>query len=262
MRLLGIVVLSVMAAKSAFAHEFWIEPQTYQVAPGQEVVANLRNGQEFNGGSLSWFDHRKLRSEARMDGVDALVGRDGDLPAIQYTPEDAGLLRLVHKTVMDRITYKEAEKFSAFVEHKDLDTSALPAPVYPFKEGYTRFVKSLIAVGDAQGQDDVAGLEIEFLALKNPYVDDLSDGLPVRLIYQGVPRGNAQVEVFEKSPDGEVLITLLRTDAQGEAVVAVKPDHSYLLDSVVLRLPTADIAEEKGIVWETLWAAMTFAVPK
>lgn len=262
MRLPKLVFALFMTASSAFAHEFWIEPEAFQHPAGAQVQAALRNGENFNGGALAWFDNWRIRSEARMQDVTPLEGRAGDLPALTYQPTSEGLLRFVHQTNVDLITYKDAQKFQNFVDHKDLDTSALPDPVYPFREGYARFTKALLAVGHGAGQDDVAGLEIEFVALKNPYVDDLSGGLPVQLIYQGAPHVDAQIEVFEKSPQGDVAITLLRTDAAGQAVVPVKAGYRYLLDNVVLRRPSADLAAEKNILWETLWAALTFAVPE
>lgn len=227
------------------------------------MVADFRNGQNFKGGKLSWFDHRIARSESRVaQTVTPLTGRAGDMPAISFEPRQSGLLRIVHQTALATLTYQEAEKFQAFVDHKDLDTSALPDPSYPIAEGYTRYAKSLVAVGKAEGQDDYAGLEIEFVALKNPYTQDLTDGLPLQLFYQGVPRGNAQVEVFERDTAGEVTVTLLRTDPEGLVTVPISPGHSYLIDSVVLRRPDPALAAEQKIVWESLWASLTFAVPQ
>ena len=85
--------------------------------------------------------------------------------------------------------------------------------------------------------------------------------MPLQLFYQGTPRAGAQVEVFEKSPDGRVTITLLRTDPVGHVLIPVKPGHRYLIDSVVLRRPSDELAENLELDWESLWAALTFAVP-
>jgi hypothetical protein len=56
-------------------------------------------------------------------------------------------------------------------------------------------------------------------------------------------------------------ITLHRTDADGIASLPVKAG-CYLVDAVVLREPTAELAAEAEIAWETLWAALTFGVPE
>ena len=69
-------------ATPVFSHEFWIEPESFQVETGAPVVADFRNGQNFKGGKLSWFDHRIARSESRVaQTVTPLTGRAGDMPA-------------------------------------------------------------------------------------------------------------------------------------------------------------------------------------
>jgi len=51
-------------------------------------------------------------------------------------------------------------------------------------------------------------------------------------------------------------------NSAGVALVPVLAGHAYMLDAVVLREPSAVLAEQTGAVWETLWANLTFAVPK
>ena len=80
--------------------------------------------------------------------------------------------------------------------------------------------------------------------------------------YEGEPRRGSQLEVFEKAPDGQVSVTVLRTDDEGSVAVPVKAGYSYMLDAVVLRVPEGALAEDRGAVWESLWANMTFAVPE
>ena len=53
----------------------------------------------------------------------------------------------------------------------------------------------------------------------------------------------------------------VRTDAAGEARVPVLPGRHYMLDAVVLRAPAAELAEARDVVWESIWANLTFAVP-
>ncbi len=253
---------------SAQAHEFWISPYAYQVAQGEQVTADLKNGQKFKGYDMSWFDSRIVRSEwAQGDTVTVLEGRAGDVPALKFIPGHEGLVRVVHQTTLHKVRYHEPEVFTDFVVEKDLkgtlerhkergldDTG--------FAEGYTRFAKSLIGVGSGRGQDRVAGLEIELVAQANPYTDPVTNGLPVLLLYQGKPRSDAQVEVFERKSAGtDANVFTLRTNDMGVAHVPVKPGHSYLIDSVVMREPSPELAQAQDIVWESLWASLTFARP-
>jgi hypothetical protein len=86
--------------------------------------------------------------------------------------------------------------------------------------------------------------------------------MTVELRYQGAPRVDAQVEVFDRAPDDTVTITLHRTDAAGLATVPVLAGHEYLFDAVVLRRAPDPGDDPNAPVWETLWAALTFAVPE
>ena len=168
------------------------------------------------------------------------------------------------------MTYTEWDKFLSFAAHKDFpqaeaDHLANGWPQDRFKERYTRHAKTLIAVGDGRGADAPLGLETEFTALTNPYDPDFDGQMKVTLTYEGSPRVDAQVEIFDRAPDGEVTVTLQRTDDMGEAVIPVTPGHDYLLDAVVLRpAPEADKVTDdpNQPVWETLWAALTFHVPR
>ena len=117
------------------------------------------------------------------------------------------------------------------------------------------------AVGAGAGSDRSFGLVTELVALANPYTDALPDGLPVQLLYNAAPRADAQIEIFEKNAQGNIEVTTTRTNEAGIAMIEVRPGHIYMLDAVVLRQPSAELAEKHGAVWESLWANLTFAVP-
>ncbi|NVK14217.1 MAG: DUF4198 domain-containing protein [Rhodobacteraceae bacterium] len=252
-----------LGAAPVLSHEFWIEPQKYQVNSGEPVVAKLRNGQEFNGAEQPYLDHRIARFEVFQGGTAVpYIGRMGDMPAFAGSTLQDGLAVLIHQTRPQTITYDSWEEFQAFVDHKALGDirmqhQARGLPDAGFVEQYTRYAKALVAIGSGSGADLATGLETEIIALANPYTDNLAAGLPVRVLYQGAPRADAQVEVFAKAPDGTVAITTQLMDAKGETIVRVAPGHSYLLDAVVLR----PAPEGEDYVWESLWAALTFAVP-
>ena len=81
------------------------------------------------------------------------------------------------------------------------------------------------------------------------------------LLYEGKPRGDAQIEIFATSPEGKVQVSTLMTDSKGRAVIPVKSGHEYMLDAVVLREAPEALAEERSVQWQSLWANLTFFVP-
>lgn len=249
------------------AHELWIEPLDYQVAPGGQLQARLFNGEEFAGTNLPYLPPRFRHFIVFADDRSVQVpGRPGDTPALNMSAVAEGLHVVAYQSTPSTLTYQEWAKFQKFADHKDFQDArarhdARGLPESDFKEAYIRFSKSLIGVGDSAGADRRMGLETELVALTNPYTDDMRSGMRVQLFYGSEPRRNEQVEVFEKAPDGSVTITLLRTDANGVATVPVTSGMTYQLDAVVLREPSPALAQETGAVWETLWANLTFAVP-
>ncbi len=248
------------------AHEFWIEPRTYQVETGETMTATLRNGQRFAGVTIPWLDGRQKMFDWVLGDIrEPFSGRAGDIPTVTLTPNRPGLLVLAAEMLPQTLTYDEWELFQRFSEHKDLNGvarhQARGLPSEGFSEIFTRHVKALVAVGDGAGSDRKLGLEHEFIALTNPYTDP-GPNMRVQLFYLGEPNADQQVEIFDRAEDREVSVTTTRTDAQGIAQFPVLRGHVYLLDAVVLREPSSDVTARTGAVWETLWAAMTFAVPE
>lgn len=261
-------VATLTSTQMALAHEFWIEPPEFQVENDAPFVADLRNGQLFEGTRQSFIEDRNTRIDVIMgDSIAPITGRLGDRPAIQLpAPARDGLMILAHEAAPATLTYKEWPKFLKFVAHKDFaDAEAIHAKrgwaQEDFEEVYTRHSKSLVAVGDGAGSDRELGLQTEFIALENPYAPDFDGTLDVSLLYLGEPRADAQIEVYARNAEDEVTVTITRTNDQGRASIPVVAGMEYLLDAVVLRPVEGATTVEAGPVWETLWASMTFAVP-
>ncbi len=260
--------IGLLIASIASAHEHWIEPEAYQVTLDTKIKASFRNGEEFSGGQFPYFSRSTEQLDVFVAGNRGrLSGRDGDFPAIQLQPPIVGLYVFAYQSKPATLSYETLEKFAKFAAHKDFPTALddhirNDFPKTDFTETYTRFSKSLVAVGSQTNgfQDVETGMETELVALSNPYAN-ASGTIDVKSLYRGAPRANAQIELFEKSPDGDVSITLHRTNAAGIAKLPVKKGHDYLVDAVVLR-PATGAAAGKTAVWETLWASLTFAIPQ
>lgn len=261
------LVLLLASTSASLGHEFWLAPEDYSVAADENIVAHLRVGQKFDGAPFAYIPEHFQRFELiNGETVIPVTSRIGDRPALNMPVPHAGLWIAVHETSDSRITYQEWKKFTTFVEHKgfpDTLKSHLERglPHTGFRESYRRFVKSLIAVGEGAGADRVVGMRTEIVALANPYTDNVYNGLPVRILFEGKPRINAQVEIFDRAPTGEVTITKARTDTNGIAFVSVHKGHEYNLDAVVM-LPLKANDPLLDPAWEYLWAGLTFRVPE
>lgn len=258
---LGILVFS----RAAYGHEFWLDAHDYTLEAGEGLQVDIRVGQDFAGNKYSFnpdlfYDF----SYTDSSGKHPIEGRIGDRPAVSMVPSQDGLLVLNHFSTSQLLTYDEYAEFESFVQNKGLDwvlgaheTRGLPED--GFGEGYTRFAKSLISVGSGVGQDTDTGMPLELIALKNPYVDDVSGGLPVRIIWQKVGIPDIQVDVFQRPANGgEVIKTHVLTDENGIANVPIIAGDIYMINAVHMIIPATDDIDRTGAVWHSLWASLTF----
>lgn len=250
------------------AHEFWIAPEAFRAAVGDSVVASLRVGETFPGMTQSYAPDEFERFEIlTTDGAIPVEGEAGDLPALNAADLPEGLVVIVHQSTARDRTWDAWGEFAAYAEREGLgDVAALHdergLDRTRVREEYTRHAKSLIAIGHGHGTDSVVGLRAEFVALANPYTDDLAGALPVQMWLDGEPCPAARMEVFARPVDGgEAELTVYETDTNGIAVITVAPGMEYLVSSV--RLEPVDVEPgTEGAVWRTLWASLTFEVPR
>ena len=265
-RRISTAVALMLWTATAQAHEFWISPEAYVTPKGGEVQAQLRVGQEFGGASYAFNSNRFERFDLVIgDQVIPVTGRLGDTPALNMTAPAEGLITIVHETGDNLLTYKGMEKFTKFAKHKDFEWAVQShaergLPTERFTERYRRYAKSLVAVGNGVGADREVGMKTEIVALANPYTDQ-GNMFPVKVLLDGKPRADAQIELFDKGLDGEVTITLHRTNAEGIGSFPVERGHAYLVDAVEL-LPLDEGDPTKFPVWVSVWASLTFMVPE
>lgn len=254
------------SASLAQAHEFWLHPEDFTVAPDTQVRVNLRNGLHMVGVDLPYLPENLPRFEVISgDTVTPITSRVGDLPAITIAALDEGLAIFVTETSDLTVRYEKFDSFQRFADHKAMPEviaqhRARGLPEAGFVETFRRYAKSLMAVGDGAGSDRAIGLRIEIVALANPYTDDMTNGMPLQVLMDGKPRAMARLAMFETAADGTVTETPYTTDANGQVTVPAKPGATYLADSVdIFALPNNDPAA--GPVWHSDWASLTYAVP-
>ena len=247
-------------ATPALAHEFWIEPANFRPPVGKPLDVNLLVGQEFRGDTMIYLPEsfeRFITVNAR--GKQDVAGQPGDDPAARLIPAEPGLLLVAYQSTryslnMDGVTfeeYLEKEGLSAVralrAQRKEQDK--------PVREVYSRFAKSLLAVG---GRDDgldasrPIGLRLEIVPQGR--VSQLNPGqsLEVQLLYENRPLANALLVAFSKKKLKTQLTQ--RTDAQGRARFALPHADIWMLSAVHMIPAPADAKAD----WESFWASLSF----
>lgn len=263
----SIVAISMllMGALPAKAHEYWIEPIDYNVAMGAPVEAHLRNGQYFEGTTLSFLP-RNFRSfnVSVGDQVMEITGTIGDRPAARFIPESEGLHIISQETTESDLTYQKWDKFVAFVEREGL-IGTLEAhiakgwPQEKFKEAYTRYAKSLIVVGRSNDMKDrVLGQRLEIVVEGEPW-NASQQRVNVQVLWEGKPFAGRLLSVFRKNgPKGENR-DILTLDDDGRATIERNDGGQILVGAVqMIEASEAVRASKTDALWHSLWASTTF----
>ena len=265
--LVALVLAVSLGVTPAAGHEFWIAPRDATPGPGETLVADLLQGEHFKGNPLR-FNPAKFQRFAVIgpDGETPVASRLGDRPALSQAPGEPGLHVVVYVGRTGRTGYFTLASFAdaaASEGYPDIVARHRARGLLEtgFSEAYTRYAKALVRVGrDRNEPDRRVGLPIELV------FEDMPTGeARVRAWLRGVPMAGAQIRVFSRSLRAErgakAEEAVLRTDEEGRAVVTLAPGRRYLLSAVRLREPSATLARELDVVWETLWASTTFQTP-
>lgn len=254
----------LLAISPVTAHEFWIEPHDFSVAPEAEIKAELRVGQDFKGDAFPYIPARfsAFESHDRI-GESHVDGTPGDLPALQLRPRTEGLMIVTYVSAGERIRFREWEKFAKYLDYEGLtaipdrhDARGLPRD--DIRELYTRCAKTLVSVGDASGdQDRATGMRLELVAGQNPASTKPGTEISFTLLWEGEPLPDTQVALFSKgaTPDSGTR-TLSRTASNGMARFTIPATGSYMAASVHMIEAPAD----RDADWQSYWASLTFGV--
>lgn len=268
-RLAGALTLAL--AMPLAAHEYWLDPLDATPDVDGSFLANVRNGQDFTGTSLP-FDPGRMSGVVIVgpDGARALAGRLGDYPALRAEIGRAGVYLVAFETYAKPLLYDDREAFATFLEYHGLGAlleahDARGLPEEGIRERYFRYVKTLVKTGDADtpGEPGSAafaplGHRYELVAENDPYVND---ELVLRVLFEGKAVAEAQVELFERTPEDVVSRVTDTTAADGRVRFDVARAGDYLVNAVRVLEPAegTPIGEETAPPhWESLWASLTF----
>ena len=262
------LIVALLSAPAA-AHEFWLEPSGFALDVGDELTVRLRNGDNFKGSAYPYIGRYASRFElATRRGTETITPRDGDNPAMKTEVESGGLHVVVYDSAMYTLTYANWDKFAFFIDSKPnlawvfAEHEAKGFPRDGVKESYYRYPKALIKVGSGAGRDKPRGQLFELVAEINPYSEAAKNGVRVQLLYEGKPFPDTDIQIFHW-PEGaeEVAKDHVTTDATGRAVIPVFDGGPFLINATHMRSPRPEGAA-KGMMWESIWASMTYELPR
>ena len=254
----------VAAGIPVLAHDLWIEPSSFLVAPGKPLSVRLRVGVDFLGDPVArdaaLIEQFVVASDA--GGVTPIAGAEGVDPAGVMRIGTSGLMILGYSSKPSAITLP-AEKFNSYLAEEGLEAiTALRAKRNETgsvaREAFARCAKALLSSGPvvSSQKDRALGFPLELVAEKNPYALNAGETLPVRLLYRNQPLSGALiVAVSKRNPLKKQSV---RSDKNGRVTFQLGETGTWLIKSVhMIEAPSGT-----DIQWASFWASLTFQLPE
>jgi uncharacterized GH25 family protein len=264
----GFLTLAVALCLStaASAHDFWLQPTRFKVAPGiaDEMTIQVGHGEfrsRWSGALERVVRFSAIGPNGQADLRAALKpDRRRDALLSFATPGDRMLVfQSTHATsILPSIRFNDYLKLEGLTPALELRARTGKTDA-PGREIYSRCAKALVQVGPADARTTrqmltPVGLPLEIVPLKNPYALHAGEALPVRVLYEGRPLAGALVMLTNLEFDGRPLEQKV-TDRSGEASFFVPLVGSWLVNV----LWTKPIQGNPDADFDTTFSSLTFA---
>ena len=247
------------------AHDFWLVPNAFSVAPAQEMTVRGQTSSAFPT-SESAVTADRVTSARVMGATDdetitAISTNDRSL-LLRHRPRTPGQ-KLVAVTVGWRHVKETADSFRKYLVAEGAEQAlkhheqAGTLPTAPIVRRYAKYGKTVVEVGNGpRAYHRVVGHPLEFVPLNDPNEARTGSDLRVRLMFNGVPlvgaRFHAGIAPGKGAARREDLDLL--TDGDGGAVVPLTASGLWNVRTIhVVPAPRGADAD-----WEVHWATFVF----
>jgi len=256
------LLLFTLIALRAGTHEFWLEPDHFQLKPGQQLSLRFNVGENFTGDD--WTGNRQLVDQLKVyfhdidDDLEDLVSDStGDSLNLQFYLPGTVLIAFQSKNKHIELP---AEKFNEYLKEDGLDSAAagrlsLGEVDSAGREHYQRSVKTLLQVGDNRTDNyrKRTKLPLDIVPLNHPYHIRKSGELRLKVWFHDQPLPNHLVKIWQRV-NGKVTSKDLRTDASGDVGFTVHPLGQWMASLVQMERA----APTDSVQWQSYWGSLTW----
>jgi len=258
-----IFLLSALGTATARGHDFYLIPARFHgEAPGRRRIGlHLGDGFPESEQPVGLGRVRNARAIGAA-GVFPMEGLrvDGDRVEGEVDLPAEGTYVVAAETAPNAIELS-AGKFETYLEHEGLRSvirwrkengESRKAGV----ERYTKFVKSLVAVGTPDGSYSRAtGAPIEIVPEADPFSLKPGAELPIQVRLRGKAAPNLQIKASWARGETTGTEVAGRTDDEGRLTVPIGEAGWWRIRTVYMERSQAGDTD-----WESLWASLTFEV--
>lgn len=248
---------------SARAHDTWLIPDHFEVAPKATVTLDLTSGMAFPAPDVGPKRERVEAARCRLAGhttelTDISAGPKSLVFKLQ--PAETGIAAIWVKLPPKSIELKPAE-VKEYLDEIDAPASLRKqwAEMTPqrWREVYTKHPKTFVRVGEPPADGSWAepvGMALEIVPEKDPTALREGDELPVQVLKNGAPYPGFSLNAVA---EGETKGETRKTDSTGRIVFTLNKAGRWLLRGTDVRKST-----RSDIDWESDFATLTLGVKK
>lgn len=271
----ALAVALVMVASSVtllFAHDLFLKPRAFFVAPNTTIRLAAMNGTfTTSEGTVTadrLVDLAIVGPTARMRADTAAWTTPGKASQWEAKVGATGTY-VLGASLRPRLITMKAPAFEAYLRDDGLPDilaarKASGETARPSTERYSKHVKALVQVGENRSANysTVLGYPAELVPIENPY--DLPKStrvLHVRALVDGRAVPDQVVLAGGRTNSGaRIAPQSVRTDSEGVATVALStPGVWYVKFIRMVRVPAS---ARDSVDYESKWATLTFAIPE
>lgn len=263
------IAFLLIASGLVTAHDLWLVPTIFSVAPGARVSVMMNTGDTFPISEAAVKPERIERA--------ALVTSKGFTPLMTFRTEGASTLAdviapqkdggAIVEVVLKPIATKQPRaSFEEFVKHEGLDAIAAQLARTSERRAeerrtYAKYAKTLLRVGSGKGAARVyqkpLGHRLEIVAEADPFSLRPGGTLPVRLLFDGKPLAGARIVIGSTATATATQSKMpgVRTDAEGRARLQLDRSGGAHYVHALHMIPATGGSD---VEWESFWATLTF----
>jgi hypothetical protein len=266
---LVVALVCTLGVAGMLAHDFWLIPNAFSVAPGSDVIVLGRTSSTFpttlSAVTPDRIAHARLLLESGAEDITSLSVQSNSLRLERKAPRVGQAL--VVAAILPRSVPESPESFRQYLRLEGAPEALARyereglLPTTDIVRRYAKYAKTLIQIGRdgprAFGRE--AGHPLEFVPLSDPAAVGAGGSLRFRVQLFGRPlagaRGHASVATSAASDRAHHEATF-ESDAKGEFTVALASAGLWNVRALyILPAPSGS-----GADWDVHWATFVWGI--
>ncbi len=263
------VALLIFAGGALFAHDLFLRPVRFFVAPGEEILVRMLNGTFTSSeGGVSRDRVRDLRavSENASLAIDTSSLEVGKTESVVHLTATKPGTYVVGISLRPRTIRLEGKAFNEYLRSDGIPSileqrSKSGELELPARERYSKHVKAIVQVGDARSKvvNTVFGYPAELVPLDNPYRKNRRAGIRLRALVDGHPIAG-QVILYGGAGDGGVVYKEKAVETGADGVAVVMPAGAGKWYAKFINMRSVRGAAGDSVDYESKWTTLTFGI--